>query len=83
MVLLEAAARGAERSRRFRASLTANLMNCWVKRGHQVSVDQLVGPPRNGGGGRRLSGMTDGEREKWLEDRRAARQERATGGRQV
>lgn len=72
-MLLEAAARRAERSRRFRAALTANLMNCWVKRGHEISVDDLVGAPSGGNGVRRLSGMTDEEKQEWLEGRRKAR----------
>ena len=66
MTLLEASARRDERARRFRAAMTANLMNCWVKRGHQVHVDDLVGPPR------KSQQPTEG-REEWIQRNRAAR----------
>jgi hypothetical protein len=45
--LLHAAARREERERKFQAQMTANVMNCWLKRA--VTVEMLLGlPPLEG-----------------------------------
>jgi hypothetical protein len=46
--MIEAAVKREERQLRFLAVMTANLMNCWLKRA--VTVEQLLGVPSRGGG---------------------------------